>query len=82
MQRITRARLIVFGLGAAFLAFAAANSQSIEERNPPSAVSGEHAVRAASEIEFTPPPNVTRHSAWIPLRYQAQANTGGPSRAL
>jgi hypothetical protein len=71
MQCTKRARLILLGLTAVLSAFAAANSQNIEKQNLP-AVSREHAVSAASEIEFTPPPNVAGHSAWLPLRYQDQ----------
>jgi hypothetical protein len=60
MHQIARARLIVFGI-AVLLAVSRADSQSVAEQ-----------VAPASEVGVTPPPNVTGHSAWIPLRYQEQ----------
>jgi hypothetical protein len=68
---IQNARLILLWLTASFLAFAAANSQSIEKPSP-SVVSGEQAVSTASGNEFKPPQNIAGQSAWLSLRYKDQ----------
>ncbi|HEV2469913.1 MAG TPA: C39 family peptidase [Candidatus Sulfotelmatobacter sp.] len=61
MLRRTRAGLIAFAAVVASCLTPAVNSQKIE-----------HATAAATENEFTPPPNVAGQSAWISLRHQAQ----------
>lgn len=71
MHQTARAKLIVFGMIAALLAVARAYSPSVEQLNSQSATLVEHATPAL-EVGFTPPPNVTGQSAWIPLRYQEQ----------
>lgn len=71
MQRTRTTRLILFGLAAGFLAFAAASPQSPDKQNPP-ALPQQHVVPASSDSEFTHPPNVAGRSAWLPLRHQLQ----------
>lgn len=62
----------MFGMTTAFFRVARANCQSVDQRSAQLAASAERAAPAALGIGFTPPPNVTGHSAWIPLRYQEQ----------
>lgn len=66
-----RTRVILSLLTAALLAVAGAEPQNIEKQDS-AAVSRERAVSAASDGEFTPPPNLVGQSAWLPLRHQKQ----------
>jgi hypothetical protein len=71
MRGTMRGRLIVNGVVATCL-LGGGSRHCMNGQSAPVSVAGEHPVAAASEIGFTPPPNIAGQSAWIPLRHQEQ----------